>query len=238
MPKPLNEIETKNNRVLLYLMAGVRTAPSFMQPLYEELTRRFREAAGWEPAGGLLLPYGDWSRRLAPQVLEVWRDARLSVWHTSRTIGGRPVEERVLADWSGEALLLVGHSGGGVAAVHAATRLLERHPAMRCAVVQIGSPRCPVPPALQPMTAWCYAVGQDGRVKDPICRLGSWRSGLFGGWPPRQYRPGSLFPLRIRGGHPDYFRTHLADADGRSNLNLTMEAVWGFIRGHWLSGAK
>jgi pimeloyl-ACP methyl ester carboxylesterase len=233
MLKPLDAIATPNNRVLVYLMGGVRTAPEFMKPLYDELTRRFNEEAGWESYGGLLLPYGDWSRRLAPQVREVWRDIRLPMLYSARSIGGRIVDEKVLENWRGEAVLLVGHSGGGVAAVHAAKRLHEQHSSIRCIVIQIGSPKCPVPPPLQPFTAWCYASKLDGSVRDLICRLGTWKSSIFDGWPPRRQRPGSLIPLPISGGHPDYFRTRLMDDHGRSNLDITMEAVWGVIRKCW-----
>lgn len=231
---PLTRDTRRHERVLLYMIAGVRTAPEFMRPLYEALTRRILDETRWEPSGGLLLPYGDWSRKLPLQLREVWRDIRLPVLQAGSSIGGRAVEEEAGNRWCGEHVLLVGHSGGGVAAVHAAKRLLERTPDLRCAVIQIGSPKCPVPVELQPFTAWFYAARADGRVRDPVCRIGSWREGLLrGGWPSARHPPKRIVPLPIKGGHPDYFRTRLVNDQGRSNLDVTLEAVWAFIRDCW-----
>ncbi|WP_438448737.1 hypothetical protein [Gorillibacterium sp. sgz5001074] len=242
-----------------YLLAGVGTAPNFMGGLQEDLRRRFAEA-GFRAEGSLLFPYRDWSRRMLPQIREVWHDIRLPQDRLDRSIGGRQAAERILADIGEDApsvpLVLLGHSGGGTAALHAAYRMERTSGGIGGrirAIVQIGSPRSPVPPELRGRTAYCYAVRVNGRRKDPVCLAGSWstldrrdrQSGLDerdGGpliqphriRPGRRWRrqtmpPGTLFALPLLGGHPDYFRTHLADSRGRTNLELTLEAAWGFI---------
>lgn len=233
-------------RIRLYLLAGIGTAPAFMKGLQQELYHKLA-GAGYRAEGRLMFPYGDWGRRVVPQIREVWHDVRLPLHRLDRSIGGRLATDRIALDLD-EAhapapILLVGHSGGGTAALHAAGLLRATHPGCPVrAIVQIGSPRSPIPPELSEDTAYCYSARENGRRKDPVCRVGSWRSAAVGTEAEAGRRPirlpgkrtgcppGTLLPLPLQGGHPDYFRTHLKDAAGRTNFNITLEAVWGFIR--------
>jgi hypothetical protein len=147
------------------------------------------------------------------------------------------VLQRIEADGAAAAgpLWLVGHSGGGVAAVHAAEALLAAGAAEGCRLVQIGSPRCAVPEPLQARTAYVYAARAGSRrPADPICRLGSWggweRAARFAlRWNRRRYAPATIASLPLVGGHADYFRDHgmFRQADGgATNLQLTVDAMW------------
>ncbi|MDG0793061.1 M48 family metalloprotease [Cohnella ginsengisoli] len=99
--------------------------------------------------------------------------------------------------------LFIGHSAGGVAAVHAAGLLLAREGGMPCPVVMIGSPKCRIPGPLRDAVLYVQAerkreargAARDaerrlktaaweqpsalaaGKAADLICRIGS-----FGGW--------------------------------------------------------
>lgn len=241
MPTTTRPVTT--NPVRLYLLAGVGTAPTFMQVLQDELRRRLQDT-GFRAEGGLLFPYDDWGRRMIPQIREVWHDIRLPLHRLGRSIGGRAAVDRILRDMEEDEgastvpIILVGHSGGGTAGLHAAHLLRQRLPqASVRAIVMIGSPRSPVPPELAADTAYCYAARMDGRRKDPVCLAGSWRAwpakeeagGTHRSWRKSAFSPGSQYPLPLLGGHPDYFRTHLKDTAGRTNLEITLDAVWGFI---------
>ncbi|WP_052487136.1 hypothetical protein [Gordoniibacillus kamchatkensis] len=246
--------------VSLYVIAGIATSPDFMEELRDELVRRFRAETGSERIRSALLhPYGAWDRSIWAQLRDIRRDMRLAVGKRSGSRGGAHVLERLAADGALRGTLwLVGHSGGGVAAVHAAEALLALPDAPDCRIVQVGSPRCAVPEPLRGRTAYLYAVGRDGRAKDPICRLGSWggweragaelRAGKSAGrrvpqWPPKlgvprwnrdKQAPHRRVPLPIVGGHADYFRSggmFRQALDGRSNMELTVEAMWPTLRG-------
>lgn len=223
--------------VHMYLFAGVGTAPHFMQRFYEELAGLLERETGTVVSGGLLFPYGDWNRSLRSQVLEVWHDIRLPLDRLSRSIGGQSALLQIGPATSGR-LLLIGHSGGGTAAVHAAAMLHgERQPGT-VAVLQIGSPKSPVPEELQAGTAYLYAARPDGRGKDPVCRIGSWRSReglrrLRPGRRGRAYAPDQLVPLQLAGGHPDYFRSTMLNTDGQSNLDRIKLKAWDLIREMW-----
>ncbi|MDF2938422.1 MAG: hypothetical protein K0Q90_3795, partial [Paenibacillaceae bacterium] len=209
---------SETDTMYMYALAGIGTAPGFMEEFHDELARRLAADTGLTVAGGLLYPYGEWSRSVRKQIWEVWRDIRLPAggWERSRGVAAVHRELAPAARGSGP-VVLVGHSGGGTAAVHAAAMLLAAAPERPVAVVQIGSPRSPVPPALQEATVYCFACGPDGRGRDPVCRLGSWRAARGGGGRlglGRLLLPGQLVPLPIAGWHPDYFRGHLLTTAG------------------------
>ncbi len=228
---------SENKGMYLYALAGIGTAPGFMQEFHGELARRLAAATGLPVEGGLLYPYGEWSRSVRRQVWEVWRDIRLpaGAWEGSYGVAALRRELEGVARGSGP-VVLVGHSGGGTAAVHAAAMLQAAAPERPVAVVQIGSPRSPVPPGLREAVVFGFACGPGGRGRDPVCRLGSWRAARGGGGRVvfgRLLLPGQRIPLPIAGGHPDYFRGHLRNAAGVSNLELVTAAVEKHIRGLW-----
>lgn len=228
---------SSDNRMYLYTLAGIGTAPGFMGEFHGELARRLEAGTRLPVEGGLLYPYGEWSRPVRKQIWEVWRDIRLpaGAWEGSRGVAAVRRELERAAQGSGP-VVLVGHSGGGTAAIHAAAMLRAAAPERPVAVVQIGSPRSPVPPGLREASVFCFACGPDGRGRDPVCRLGSWRAArgeggrLISG---RLLLPGQRIGLPIAGRHPDYFRGHLHNAAGVSNLELVANTVEQHLRGLW-----
>ncbi|MDF2922120.1 MAG: hypothetical protein K0R57_1034 [Paenibacillaceae bacterium] len=202
-------------RIELYLLAGVGTAPYFMREFGQTLAALLMQESGCQTEAELLFPYGDWSCLLRKQLLEVWHDIRLPFAQLDRSIGGLSALQRIeeglragsveeirvgseteilagneaelrarngvgmpagsKAGRTEKRIVLLGHSGGGTAALHAAALLKERNPGLQALVIQIGSPRSPVPPALSGSVAYCFACRPGGTGKDPVCRLGSWR---------------------------------------------------------------
>ncbi|CAM3990112.1 hypothetical protein COLU111180_18270 [Cohnella lubricantis] len=245
----------------LYFIAGFRTAPLFMEEFRVSLQGRL-EKAGARVRSKLLFPYGDWSRGPVSQLLEIRRDMRLSPDRLERSIGGRHVLEAITRDREASLHeedsrgregcedrerprlpILIGHSGGGVAAVHASSLLLARMGGTPCPVVMIGSPKCRIPDELRGSVLYLHAArrrGREGRqvvYSDPVTRLGT-----FGGWHSPgsrrwrtwrrdQHAPGNIVSVPIVGGHADYFRSRapFIDGNGLSNLDLISEEVW-----HWL----
>ncbi|NHN29531.1 hypothetical protein [Paenibacillus agricola] len=305
-------------KVNLFLLAGVATAPLFMENVRLALVARL-EQAGCKVNSELLFPYGDWSRKLLPQLLELRHDLGAARTRPLRSIGGTRVAAAVAARVaagvsettgagcsacvaagesettstggakhggksavsgrsSGEAAyraeggdsvdgatlsgscsragepandaasgarsltLLLGHSGGGVAAVHAAG-ILAAEPALPCGaarplrVVQIGSPKCPIPAWLQDSLLYASAINAQGRPSDPVTLLGSWRVWQRSrvGLPMwRSLAPTSPLTnirLRLLGGHPDYFResSPFINQQGLSNLEITVQSVMDWL---------
>lgn len=234
----------------LYLIAGFRTAPLFMEEFRLALHGRL-EKAGVSVRSKLLFPYGDWSRRPVAQLLEIRRDMGLGVSGLARSIGGRNVLKALEADGidgenegAGDRLpILIGHSGGGVAAVHAASLLHERKGGEPCPVVMIGSPKCRIPEALRGSVLYLQAAGKRAKggsrevSSDPVTRLGSfggWQ--LSGGkgwrvWRRDKHAPETIASVPVAGGHADYFRSQapFIDDEGRSNLDRISEAVWQWL---------
>ncbi|SFT21502.1 hypothetical protein [Paenibacillus sp. BC26] len=234
--------------ISLYLLSGLATAPQFMESfraaLHAILTREGYEVC----ASQLLFPYGDWSRNVIPQLWEIGRDMRLSPQGAKRSIGGR----RVVADIQagrlrrgqhGGRTILIGHSGGGVAAVQAAKLLLEQEGGAPSPVVMIGSPRCRIAEELRQSVLFVHATAESelasDRAVDTISRLGTFggwargRRGFLPVWQPDKHGPAGACGVPIIGKHADYFREHAPYTNrmGLSNQWLTLQAVWG-----WLSG--
>lgn len=230
-----NNSAAASSKLFLYCLAGVATAPGFMDGLRAAWVDRF-ERGGWQVHAELVYPYGDWSRHWSRQLPEALSDLRLrEASRRSGRGGGAPAFERIAGTYTGGPLLLLGHSAGGLAALAVAERLTGMGHAPR--VVQIGSPRCAVSGPLRRDVLYLYAANARGRSVDPITWLGGWggwERGRFGvpRWNARRYAPAAVQGLPIRGGHPDYFRAAppFLGPDGRSNLELTSEAI-----GSWLS---
>jgi pimeloyl-ACP methyl ester carboxylesterase len=194
----------------IYLSAGFATSPNFM----EEFGKRLRstvEDLGIHVVVKSVFPYGDWSRSRWAQLAEIRRDLMPSRFRRQRSIGGARLAETVLAHASSdESIVLIGHSAGGLASVHAAGQILAADDSKRLSVVQIGSPRCPIPSALTDSSLYVYAVDRRGKRVDPITRIGRW-----GG-----QAPGLVTGLTLIGGHRDYFRSTPPFIDERKQSNL------------------
>jgi len=202
-----------------------------MDPFREELSLRLRER-GYEVQSASLYPYGDWSRKVTPQLLEIARDITDMRERLFSSAGALAVRDPVIrAAESGCTVLLTGHSGGGVTAVQLAAQLVAAGYAPPL-VVQIGSPRCPIPAHLKSRTLFMSAVRADGRRSDAVARLGRWSGWARGRggiplWKRDAYAPGAIESVALIGGHPDYFRTHASyvDHEGKSNMDRTLHPL-------------
>ncbi|TFE31541.1 lipase family protein [Cohnella luojiensis] len=225
----------------IYFMAGVSTSPMFMEKFRNAMHQHF-ENSGKTVYSELLFPYGDMSRRLIRQLWEVRHDMRLGYRKLNKALGCNRVLaaiERNLNDGKDDRVLLIGHSGGGVAAVHAAALLLARRPGMKSsAVVMIGSPRCRIPAELRPSVLSLHAEGRRRKgiseeiSTDFVTLLGSfggWNLGLrkLPSWQVDKHAPAHIRTVPIIGGHADYFRdsTPYLNPTGKSNLEHTIEAI-------------
>ena len=240
-----------------YFLAGLKTAPLFMDQLriaLPEVIRRgellglsAERGEGAEPSE-LLYPYGDWSRGAISQLWEIRRDMKLGVGTIRRSIGGRRALEAIERARAASGrprgartTLLVGHSGGGIAAVHAAELLLERGQAESCFVVKIGSPRCRIPERLKPRVLAIRAErpeagkGGAGRPPDIVPSFGSYggwsRERRLPGWRRDLHAPGTSVGLSIVGKHADYFRDRepFLNGEGRTNLELVVDTILGWL---------
>lgn len=246
--------------VRLYLLAGVRSAPRYLEGLGEALEAALG-ARGYAARARLAYPYDDWSRRLLPQLREVRHDIMLPYRRYGRSIGGRRALAAVEAEpaeadrmpgsswpspFESDRIVLVGHSAGGVAAVHVAGLLLARGGGRPVPVVMIGSPKCRIPEPLRDSVYYVQSVPAEetaaaasragwwrtrGGTSDPVCRIGS-----FGGWSrgrlPLPWRgdrhaPAARATVPVVGGHADYFRARppYVHASGRTNLEETLSVV-------------
>lgn len=227
----------------LYVIHGVRSAPHFLEGFRTALHRRLEEA-GRAVRAETLFPYGDWSRSPAVQLREAARDLFLAERDARRSVGGRRVLERIRdggGPSGGRRIVLAGHSAGGVAAVRAAELMMLEGAQSPPLVVMIGSPRCRIPAPLRDSTVRVCAGAPDRRgvfrSRDGIVRIAT-----FGGLASRGFGlPGRPSRKRgqaeetvyvpIAGGHTDYFRDRepWTDAGGRTNLELTLDAVWSWL---------
>jgi hypothetical protein len=217
-------------KVDIYVLAGIWTAPNFMEGLCTELTRLYQQD-GWLARGTLLFPYGDWYINRMRQLREITNDLLPRTPFVSKTLGGRRAAEAIKSSYRGGRLILIGHSGGGVAGVHAAHILMAEDDIAAPTVVQIGSPKCPIPAALADHVIYVAAVNEQGKWKDPVNRMGSW-----GEWRSKFRRNSKLLMPLVRevpilGGHADYFRSRNPYIyKNVSNLEVTIDSFWRDIQ--------
>lgn len=219
----------------IYLMAGVATRPSFFLDCMKVIERQCRHE-GWEhPNIHILYPYGDYTRSLVRQIMEVRHDLSLrrKFW-----IGAHEAVRRIKESTSEGRALLIGHSGGGVAAYHAGRLLLEQGSLADCRIVQIGSPKVRIVPELRDRISYFYAVDQEGRRNDAVTRLGSWGGFTTGPagvpvWDKAKYSPGYISSIQVVGGHADYFRSKPPFIHQEmTNLSRTMSSIWEWLKSH------
>jgi hypothetical protein len=230
-------IPAASSALHVYLLAGVKTMESAFAACRHKLDAHLR-SEGVDASIHVLFPYGDASRNVFRQVLEVRTD--LSNRMRAGRIGGRKVLKHIKDSFRGERMLLIGHSGGGAAAYQAAKLLEEDGIVKDFRIVQVGSPRTPIVPRLQERVCYFHSVDSSGKQNDPITKIGSW-----GGWSrnersvPRwnryKYAPGYVEGIPTVGGHADYFRhTHpFVDTNSVCNLDKTMDRMLTWLKG-WL----
>ena len=210
----------------VYFLSGIGTWKSGnpFGAAMADLVRRYT-AAGLSPVRVRdIYPYGwmddvptkRFRRFLARQALKVSRDMYVKYY---RNAGGHRAFREIRRDYDREGggeIVLIGHSGGGVAAYKTAKLLADRGYPVEQAIL-VGAPM--------------HSIASDwqGRVKllrkaGPIGDYVTW-------WGrPCIGAPRELQTVAIRGGHTDYFRKDLVDAEGRSNVTLVMDRIWRWLR--------
>lgn len=221
------------SKAAVYAAAGVYTSPNFMEGVLKAVVAVLEREPKLDVVGaGLLFPYGDWSSPLLPQIRQVYRDMTRRSGNYERSIGGSRILSEIGSGDEADIILFIGHSGGGVASVHAASLLDERLPAIQTRIVQIGCPRFAIPRVMRDRVRYLYATKANGSAKDPITRIGSWggwEKGAVGmpRWNSLKYAPEERITVPILGGHADYFRNYepFRSEEGRSNLDLVLEKM-------------
>jgi len=223
----------------VFLSAGMATSPRFMEEAGDRMASVLRER-GWDARTMLLFPYGDRTRNWFMQVREIRHDMLLRPGRQARSIGGGRIAGPMRSAWRGGLFILIGHSGGGIAGLHAIQRWddhLQEQLTGLSRIVLVGSPKSPVPRKWQPRTMHIGAWRKGAVPADPIVRLGTWggweqaQSGRLPRWNPLLYAPGTRQRLELIGGHPDYFRSRppYVDGAGRSNLDKLMECILNWM---------
>lgn len=224
-----------HTKVALFTLTGVATEQGFMDPLRYELSQQLRYR-GIDVETASLYPYGDWTRKLFPQLMAIVRDftdIQERIWSS---VGTRATRDCIMnAVEADHTVLLIGHSGGGITALQIAGQLIKAGYAEPL-VVQIGSPKCPIPAYLKDNVLFLYATGKGGQCKDPIVRLGRWggivrTGGNLPKWKRNAYAPGTIADIPLIGSHPDYFRTNTPyiDNNGNSNLDYTLRPLLSWL---------
>ncbi|MFB9328596.1 hypothetical protein ACFFSY_21895 [Paenibacillus aurantiacus] len=214
----------------VYLLAGIGSTRAFFTDCKAELTARLARI-GLAPAIRELFPYGDQTQSMVRQIYDVHGD--LSRIRSAR-LGGRSAAQQVKERSLGKPVLLIGHSGGGVAAYQAASILADEGAIPDFRVVQLGSPKVPIRQEHKSRVHYFFAVDEALKYRDPITRIGTWggwkrnKLGLLY-WDRRKYAPGHIATVTLLGGHPHYFRSRApyVHHERGSNLSLTLNAILG-----------
>lgn len=221
----------------IYLLAGVATSTCSFNECKKKLDKLFRED-GVEPVIHVLYPYGDASRNLVKQVLEVRSD--LSGRLSAGRIGGQRAYMEIKERMNDRRMLLIGHSGGGAAAYQAARMMEEEGEDNDIRIVQVGSPKTPIHPKMRERVSYFHSVDGAGRLNDPISRIGSWGGWSASGrsvprWNRFKYAPGYVEGIPTIGGHADYFRhtKPYTDEQAICNLDKTIGGLRCWLKG-WL----
>ncbi len=136
----------------------------------------------------------------------------------AKTSGGRSLYSDIRTDYDAEGggnIVLIGHSGGGVASYKAGLLLEEAgYPVTN--IIMVGSPELPIRKNFRDRV---YALENSGRWGDLVCRCGF---DLFK--PPRD-----RVRLPIVSGHPYYFCNQSKDENNVSNMNKVLNTIWGWV---------
>ncbi|GIP41118.1 hypothetical protein J31TS4_43980 [Paenibacillus sp. J31TS4] len=209
----------------VFFVAGIGTwqAGNMFGRAMEDLCARYRTAGIERVSTADLYPYGTMDevpKEKARSYLykQVWEVGKDLYKRYDRTRGGQAVHRAVAESCpreEGADLVLIGHSGGGVAAYNAALLLADDGYPLPW-VVQVGSPYRPV------RRSWrsrVFHLRQAGRIGDWV---------TWSGWPFLR-RFARAVDVPILGGHPFYFSDQPKDGDGRSNLIKVMDQIWMWI---------
>lgn len=207
-----------------------------------DLQRRF-EQSGMISRIRALYPYGDHTRNLYAQLLMVRKD----LYRLRKAVqsGAKAAVEQIRNLSAGRPVLLIGHSGGGVAAYQAAVMLGQEGIVPDWRIVQIGSPKLPIREEHADKVHYIVSVDGKGFCADYITRLGSWggisrnRWGVpF--WNRMKFAPKHIIPVQTIGGHQHYFRKEepFVHPERGSNLGLVTDTIWNRVASHLESAAS
>lgn len=135
------------------------------------------------------------------------------------TVGGQALYRDISLNYdrlSGGAIVLIGHSGGGIASYKAAQLLNENgYPVNR--VFMVGSPEIPICASCRDKV---FAIEHGGQWGDWISRSS------FHWFQPAKVR----VRIPIRGGHHQYFCNKSKDENNVSNLEKVMDFIWNKVQ--------
>ncbi|WNQ12143.1 hypothetical protein MJA45_03585 [Paenibacillus aurantius] len=226
-------VRTAEKAVSVYFLSGIGTWESgrMFAGAMRDIMERYRSEGYAFVHVRDLYPYGSMDgvhskrfyRHLAKQALKVSRDMYVRY---ERNIGGRLAYEKIKADYdqygSGD-IILIGHSGGGIAAYNTA-QLLSDDGYRVARVILVGAPEQWI------HKDWhnrVHALRKAGRIGDWVTWLGK---PCFGA-------PKVSDEVNIVGGHTDYFRWDKVDDNGVSNLQKVMDRIWQWLRPRDLSSS-
>ncbi|MEK8130138.1 hypothetical protein WMW72_19730 [Paenibacillus filicis] len=237
-------------RALIVLLPGLATAPGFMDAIGAEMAARLEEH-GFQTETESVYAYGDWSRSVILQTAEIGYDLALPPTRYGRSIGAARLRSRLselvcgrLAGAEGPLeVLMLCHSGGGMAGMHGARWLRhQKGELVRVRTVLIGTPKCRVrAEERQDVLAITFSPRPRRFIAgDPVRLFGVWGgwerpSGIRMRWNRDKHAPAVQLEIPIVGGHPDYFRGHLpyADEAGMTNLQKTAGGIEQWLIHQW-----
>ncbi|WP_232698408.1 hypothetical protein [Brevibacillus daliensis] len=207
-------------------IAGIQSWSYFFEGAQQHAIQHF-SSRGQTVQTYSLFPYGVMDgmdlparkKALWKQIAQVRKDYR------NGSFGGAYVANEIKKRYqNGGKLVLIGHSGGGVAAVWAAIRLLEETQIEVELIVQIGSPKI-IPKRLSHKTAVLKAAGKWG---DPITYTKPWsfRSPFLQVKIP--YDP-KLRGMRLHAGYFNTNRWSLPSQNVTTNLDETMCQIYKWV---------
>jgi len=211
----------------IYFLSGIGMLQvgDYFAGAKKDIVNRYK-AVGIDPVHvGDFYPYGimdgipkrESFRFLARQALKVSRDMYRRY---RRNPGGLYAFRKIRADYDMYGtgpIILIGHSGGGVAAYKTAKLLADRgYPVER--VFLVGAP---VQGIASDWQSKVFCLEKAGRLGDPVTWLGK----------PCIGSPRQRATVDIVGGHTHYFSMDAVDREGVSNLNKVMDKIWGWLNG-------
>lgn len=219
--------ERKLPKVSVYFIAGISTWASgnMFGHAMMDIAERYRRA-GWDCIHTEdLYPYGTMDnipreavrKTVYRQMWHVFQDMYQQAEHSPRAAFlNRAVRKHYGSAGEGD-IVLIGHSGGGIAA-YLAARLLRKQGYPIRHVIQVGSPGGII------HSDWrddVYCLRQAGWIGDMV----TWWRFPFAGTASRRET------VAIEGGHPFYFCPQTKDKAGVDNLSKVMDKIWSGIHG-------
>ncbi|MEB3104090.1 RHS repeat-associated core domain-containing protein, partial [Ferviditalea candida] len=228
---PVNYVDPSGFKTIsVYFLAGVGTWQSgdMFKAAKEDIIKRYQDMGYDKIHVADVYPYGtmeecgcdqDATKQMAYTILQALVVNNDMDTPYKYTVGGNNAFESIKEDYDyfgGGDIVLIGHSGGGIAAYDAA-QLLNDAGYNVSFIVQVGSPKEPI------KKKWRDKVGY-------IEKKGFFGDGITAWGMTYFQRPGYIASVDIVGGHPYYFDPNMKDDNGVSNLSKTMDQIWDWIK--------